>query len=469
MNCSACGAVLAGGDRFCTSCGRPADEVAATGVVSATPGDPTNRGEDHVPTGAQAAWPASSSSKSRNWLVVGAVGVAALVVGALVTRAALGGDDGRTIASSAPQIPATVESAWRESFDGNASFAGSADEVFAVFAEDDDVEVVAFDGLTGDERWRVDVSGQYGGVGAVRDGVVLVETQGSDDGELVALSASNGDERWTLELDPGEYILPAAGQLMLFVDGEYDGTDDVATQIDVQTGERGERIRAVELRLDFDEGRVVAWDEDEAEVFDIESFDSVLGPVDVDDDATAIGLDRGRVAVAVDDEIFLLDGAGDEVMRTQVSLDQIFSVGGVDGLLVLWGEDEVAVVEPADGRAEERWSEGGYVHDVISGPSGPLVVVADEDELHAYALADGERRFSVESSLESFTTFAGKNAFVVSRAAGTGWEMEAVGYDTGDTLWELDGADGFATVIEDAVLVVEYDADYEGGDVELFR
>jgi outer membrane protein assembly factor BamB len=86
--------------------------------------------------------------------------------------------------------------------DGTA-YVGSEDGMF-----------VALDGLTGRQRWRVDVGGPVTRGAALSGGVVYV---GATGGRFSALDAATGAERWHLELGAGEVGTPVAGPDTIFV------------------------------------------------------------------------------------------------------------------------------------------------------------------------------------------------------------------------------------------------------------
>jgi len=76
-----------------------------------------------------------------------------------------------------------------------------------VYAADSDGQVQAFDSLTGERIWGVDLDLPLSGGPGSGDGLVLL---GTTDGEVVALNAENGEQLWKAQVSSEVLSVPAA-------------------------------------------------------------------------------------------------------------------------------------------------------------------------------------------------------------------------------------------------------------------
>lgn len=467
MTCTTCGGTIAVGDRYCTGCGRPASavDVAEAGAEDAPTAVRAMAAGSEALTSSRAGGASLSETPSRRvgrsahvpptkWLAVGAA-VAVLVLVLVVASVRGGGGDGAS--PTGIVVPRQIESQWRDSFESMASFGGSPRAVFIAESDGGVDGVVRARSLdNGDELWESDVDFEWPFIDAVADDVVVVSMSDDDDERvLVGFDADDGTELWQDAVDG--YVLTLGGRTYLAEDDDT-GQLEQLSLLDVSSGETSERISADPLLVFGDQ--VVGIDDDEAQLYDLATLDAVGRPIAIDEDWTILGLEGDRLLVGSGDEIIRLDDAGDAERTTELDVDGISSARAVDGLLVVQDTaGDVVVAEPADDAADEIWREQGYLDTIV----GDTVLVADDDELTALGLRDGDRRW--DADLGAVTASPGSGVALITRHVAD-LETEALDVLTGDRLWR---ADGDVVAFDGGVVMVETDDDEGGGDFEVYR
>lgn len=145
----------------------------------------------------------------------------------VIARASLDGE----VAWQAPVVPADVYSAQVRVTD---------DLVLASLGD----EVVALDGATGEERWRVTVSDEVAprcrDCFAVVDGTLVVLGR---DAHITAIGLDGGETLWTRRLESPSATVHVVGETLLVLDDPADATTEPGLVItDPATGEERDRI-----------------------------------------------------------------------------------------------------------------------------------------------------------------------------------------------------------------------------------
>jgi outer membrane protein assembly factor BamB len=485
ITCGHCGRELPVDSSFCDGCGTPTSSNAPATPAHTNPWEPAaapplgppatpypagpptfdpNAAYQQAPPGApifvDPDAPSDSSRGGPAKLILAGVG-GVLLIGLIgFALVAVIGSDDRVDSQGPRTVPETLDEMWSQSVAGaTQSGAVDGDLVFVTSLDPDDAdadaEITAFDRETGDEVWktRVDAAASFTSLRGVSDGVLVVSAC-ERDCALVGVDAETGAALWTG--DVGEVGGRAIADRIFSIEN---GTIEL---LDPRTGDRIERVRGDDVRFDGD--FVLVTDGDDIEVFDLD-LESVLGPERVDR-ADAFAFDGSHLLVAEGDELRFIETDGEVAMETTVDVGRIDEIHPVEADNIVLSTDEgIISIEPADGEADERWSERGEIDVVEEVDGGAVVVVGSRETLDIVDADTGDLRFDRDLvDPDDGFTVAGRNALVIYDFGGFDGPIEVSAFDweEGDALWD-ERFDGFATI--DDGLLVELGRD---GDVVLY-
>lgn len=188
------------------------------------------------------------------------------------------------------------------------------DRVFAIGGEDSDV-VLAVDAKTGKFQWQFRI-GEFARPPAVADGLVFVSVGSPEENGLYALDAATGEKQWHVDVVGDVRTAPTVVE-----DIVYFGTDEGA-------------LYAVSTDGNEEHWRVT------------------LG----DSVGKAMAATRDTLYVPVDSSIVGLDAGGEELWRTECTVEPAPPTIAGDALVT--ADSEVLCLDVADG--SERWRHPVY-------------------------------------------------------------------------------------------------------------
>jgi len=227
-------------------------------------------------------------------------------------------------------------------------------------------ELVALDGVSGDERWRVGLGErpEFGSSLAVAAGRVLV---GGPD--TVAFDANSGDPLWSIDMSSSALV--AVDDVAVLV---ADAPEDRATQVvgvDAESGDErwsaeyrqplanvfgrtlaaGDRVVAVPLGGDVGPGRVAVLDLDDGHEVTVIEFDDGPGSVAAANGVIAAAGPLGENIPNAGD-VFAVTEDGDQAWSE--NYDGAVMVMSASCRLLVRANKVAALVDPATGRTRHR-------------------------------------------------------------------------------------------------------------------
>jgi hypothetical protein len=423
----------------------------ATGPATKPPepasGEPDPTAEPPVPLAFDtAAGDASRRSRgvgARRRVVAGlTVGALAVVVGSVVWQG--GRADDIESDDRLPSIPTEATPAWTAVLDtgGVNGVIGTRSTIVALESVTNDL--VGLAATSGVERWRVNT--------APSNSIATLERAG---GAAIVLVERNNGERSVAayDLESGERLWRENGfdrtLFTVFLGGMYrlplGDTDVVVERLDPRTGAAIDAVGSELLSSGW--AHVATTRDGLVEVFDLQTFERVAGPV-ADGDMIAASVADGRVVgLGRDATVRVYGSTGDEQASLQISIDQpdLFDVTNTpEPVLLVAADSEIVGYSLTSDRISEVWRMGPVVLDEITEVGDRTYVVvhtvaaagATDAGMRMVDAATGEEvaQHSRESSVQ-----LGNDGFVVGITDDDGapGAIEAYGYD-GERRWRFD-------------------------------